>query len=256
MKAPDFLLRPRPEPMAPTVSDQALWEKLRASDAVRQILADDEAKALAHRRELIKQIETAHVERAQREPQLIAARDAATKRREQAEREFRESIRAEQVAQGVLYHCGDLAEATCARLHRELTDTCNPLLVEFDRWLDEEVADIGHSMPGFDGTGYSAEALKGLFRRRTALSDLKRAVVSLKLRALSHDEVIKEIQSLLDTIPEMPSNVTNLAPRVHREIDPAKFARAGFPDSQVDQAQPRAALPAKIAAQAPKRERK
>jgi len=183
-----------------------LLERLARTELGRQLLAEETAEVLEHRRELAAEVERLTVELEAALPALQNAEQKALATVERA----REKLRAAQEAHGQAVaaqaHAINSHDMRRTRLESELYTTAPPAIGQFRGWLQDlfdslrrqrfyeagEKRDALGNPIAHDGpTAYEMQA-----KRMAAVQGAMRQAEALMLEALSEDELAEKLEAL------------------------------------------------------------
>lgn len=219
---PDSSPEPRVNGATPAaLSDDELWAQFRASRTAQELVVDVEKTLLEKRAALVEELNAVCDADQKRFRQESAKRAAAAKRRDDAERAFREALDAE-LKLGIPF--GDFETHRASEIRRELEETADARILEFANWCQTEHGACRLIDPPFiaqhvgrDGetfsAGYDQDARDAILSRMLALSAAVEETRGLKLLALNPPDVLKRLRRLHAGIPSLTTDVDDASRR-------------------------------------------
>jgi hypothetical protein len=211
----DFLNRRTPAQAAglrpdTVTEDREIWNELKGSREVAAIIERRRAEKLADRESLVAardaELDRLHAQRGS----IAEQKEAARKRRERAEAEFRAAIEAERLLP--LYTPDGSQELV--DLERQLITTADPRIDEAHATLSREI-DVTRAYGApleFDpygrAAGYDQTINAALTARLEAIAAALRELHALRLKALSETEVEAEIERIVGMVAPIPAEAS------------------------------------------------
>ncbi len=223
MSGPDFLRRtPSQVAFGPdTTEDERLWRQLKDSPVAQEIRKSNAQASLERRRQLVARTQEERQRLATFAESLERQKREASDRLLKAEREFRAALEASR-SLPLWAPDGSQLIIDC---ERELRETADPRIAEWEAWLSRQISVTRAYGPRFEVTmgdhgrpldsgkteesaSYNQSVLLALGSRMQAINAALHEMGKLKLCVLTEDQVTAEIERIIATVPPIPSEAS------------------------------------------------